>query len=81
MRPCLSVCTFEDLTAYWNGESCPKHPAVHTESPDSSVCSVLGVSRGVAGCTSKGLLTPDLAGGVGVSILGRGCREKQSHAI
>lgn len=54
VRPCLSVCTFEDLTVYWNGESCPKHPAVHTESPDSSVCSVLGVSRGVAGCTSKG---------------------------
>ena len=54
MRPCLSVCTFEDLTVYWNGESCPKHPAVHTESPESSVCSVLGLSRGVAGCTSKG---------------------------
>ena len=39
MRPCLSVCTFEDLTVYWNWESCPTHPEVHAESPkNGAVC-------------------------------------------
>lgn len=47
MRPCLSVCTLEDPTVYWNEESCPAHPAEPAESPDGDVCGVLGVNRAV----------------------------------
>ena len=70
MKPCLCarLRTFEDLTVYWNGASCPTHAVVHAKSFSREV---VGVSRPVpplpGQAKSPGLLRLGLTGGVGTT--------------
>lgn len=67
-RLCARLRTFEDLTVYWNGASCPTHTVAHAKSLSREV---VGVSRPVpplpGQAKSPGLLRRGLTGGVGTT--------------